>query len=91
MADSNSTQSQSNDRTIAFASSGPFYTLHADATALDVQDQLNARLSQLQAMLTMTCGGGFETFNNWSDEIKQNYLWGCSMLADECKELMAHA
>ena len=91
MADLNSTQSQSNDRTIAFAASGPFYMLHADATVGDVHDQLDARLSQLRAMLTMTCGGGFETFNNWSDEIKQNYLWACSMLADECESLIRHA
>lgn len=90
MADSNSTQSQSNDRTITFAASNPLYTLHAGATSLDVQDQLSARLSQLQAMLTMTCGTGFETFNNWSDPIKDNYLWACSMLADECKELITH-
>lgn len=87
MADSNSTQDQSNHRTINFAAAGPFYTLHADATAGDIQDQLSARLSQLSAMLTMTCGAGFKTFSNWSDEIQHDYLWACSMLAEECKGL----
>jgi hypothetical protein len=87
MADSNSTQHQSNDRTINFAAAGPFYTLHADATQGDIQDQLSARLSQLSAMLIMIHGGGFDSFCQWSDEIKQNYLWACSMLAEECKDL----
>jgi len=90
MANSNSTQHQQNDRTIHFACSAEMYQLHADATQADVRDQVEARLSQLCAMLTMTCGGGFETFDNWSDPIKHNYLWACSMLADECKELMIH-
>lgn len=85
MADSNSTQS--NDRTINFAAVGPFYTLHADATHGDVQNQLSARLSQLSAMLQMTHGAGFKTFSNWSDEVQANYLWACSMLAEECKGL----
>lgn len=90
MADSNSTQSQLNDRAINFATVGPFYTLHADVTPLDVRDQLAVRLSQLQSMLTMTYGNGFETFDNWSDTIKENYLWACSMLAAECKDLAKH-
>jgi hypothetical protein len=89
MADSNSTQPQSNDRTIGFAApASPFYRLHEDVTTGDIHDQLAARLSQLCAMLTMTCGAGSETFNNWSDPIKNNYLWACSMLADECDELV---
>lgn len=74
-------------RTINFAASGPFYILHADVTSGDVQDQLSARLGQLAAMLQMTHGGGFETFNIWSDDVRANYLWACSMLAEECKEL----
>lgn len=90
MADINSTQDQQNDRTIGFAApASPFYRLHEDVTPGDIHDQLAARLSQLRAMLTMTCGAGFETFDNWADPIKHNYLWGCSMLADECESLIA--
>jgi hypothetical protein len=81
---------QPTERSINFASSGKLYQLRPDATPIDVQDQLHARLSQLHAMLTITCGNGFETFENWSDEIKDNYLWSCSMLAKECKELVSH-
>lgn len=89
--DSTQHQPQSSDRVICFAApASPFYLLHGDVTALDAQDQLGARLSQLSAMLTMTCGGGFDSFCQWSEEIQQNYLWACSMLADECKELMPH-
>lgn len=93
MANSNSTQSPSNNpRTIDFAApASPFYRLHEDVTTGDIHDQLEARLSQLDAMLTMTRGSGFETFNNWSDPIKENYLWACSMLAAECKELISQA
>lgn len=88
MAETNSTQPNTNDRLIGFAAvASPFYQLHANATTADVQDQLSARLSQLCAMLIMTRGSGFETFNNWSDKIKENYLWACSMLAEECHGL----
>jgi hypothetical protein len=90
MTNCNSTQHQENDRTIHFACVSEMYQLHADATPTDVRDQLEARLSQLSAMLIMTSGAGFETFNNWSDPIKHNYLWACSMLADECDELVKH-
>lgn len=46
-------------------------------------DSLNAisdRISQLQAMLTV-CGA--ENFNTWHEEIKQNYLWACSVMLDD--------
>ncbi|MBW8364716.1 MAG: hypothetical protein K0M39_09185 [Rhizobium sp.] len=92
MAGSNSTQTQPSDRTIdfAFSISTPLYQLHPDATPVDIKTQLSTRLSQLYAMLVTTTGDGFESFDNWSDEIKGNYLWACSMLAKECNELALH-
>ncbi len=69
------------------ASITPIYQLRGNATNAMIQDHLDARLSQLEAMLTMSHGNGFATFDSWSDEIKDNYLWGCAMLATECKEL----
>lgn len=83
-------QSKPNDRAVGFAAVGPFYTLHPDVTPFDVRDQLNARLAQLNAMLEMTHGNGRESFDSWSDEVRDNYLWSCSMLAKECEELTNH-
>lgn len=83
-------EQQRTERGIDFAFGGALYQLRPDATPIDVQDQLHARLLQLHAMLTMTYGEGFETFDNWADSIKENYLWGCAMLAKECEELARH-
>lgn len=89
--DSTQHQPQSSDRVIHFAAArGQFYLLHGEASTMDVKDHLGARLSQLSAMLIMIHGGGFDSFCQWSEEIQQNYLWACSMLADECKELVEH-
>ncbi|HBU30325.1 MAG: hypothetical protein A2X71_11000 [Thiobacillus sp. GWE1_62_9] len=91
MAESNSTQHQSNDRTINFAApAGPFYRLHDDVTIADIHDQLGARIAQLHAMLCMVTGEGIESFSSWSTEVQGDYLWTCSMMAAECKELMNH-
>lgn len=84
------TQDDVSKRNIDFATIWPFYQLHPDAKKTDVQDQLSARLAQLTSMLQMIHGNGFENFESWSDEIKHNYLWGCSMLAEECKSLGRH-
>lgn len=70
-----------------FTASLPLYAVSKDASADDIRNQLAARLSQLGAMLTVICGAGAETFDSWSTEIKDDYLWGCSMIAHECKEL----
>lgn len=91
MAINDSTQPNANDRLVGFAAvGGPFYQLHADATTIDVHNQLSVRLSQLCAMLIMTTGEGFETFDSWNDKIKEDYLWACSMLAEECRGLTEH-
>jgi len=85
-----STQQQPSARTVDFAATSGLYQLKDDASQVDIIDHLNARLSQLSAMLTMTCGAGQEHFDLWSDGVKGNYLWAASMIADECKELALH-
>lgn len=92
MISDNSTPTQDvpNERKVDFAAGGTLYRLHPDASALDVRNQLGARLSQLTSMLQMIHGNGFENFDTWSDEVKDNYLWGCSMLAEECLALERH-
>lgn len=84
------TQDTPTARNVDFAFKSPLYQLHPDADPGDVRDQLSARLAQLSAMLMMIHGNGFDNFESWSDHVKQNYLWGCSMLAEECKELEIH-
>jgi len=63
------------------------YHVAPSASKTDIINQLQARLAQLSAMLCTTYGGGFETFDNWSEDVKDNYLWGCATMADECREL----
>ena len=45
----------------------------------------------MSALLTAIVGEGFEAFDRLNDTHKCNYLWACSMLADECKELADRA
>jgi len=69
------------------ACGGDLYQLQDTASVLDIKNQLNARLHQLTAMLSMVTGEDFEAFNCNADANKENFLWGCSMLAEECREL----
>lgn len=90
-AAANSTpEQQPTARNVDFACVDKLYQLHPDATDRDIRDQLYARLSQLSAMLTITCGDGFETFDSWNSSVKENYLFGCAMMVDECEKLAEH-
>lgn len=91
MAVCNSTQHQSDVRSINSTFAPGLYQLQSGVTSGEVLDQLETRIYQLSAMLTMICGGGFDTFNNWNDQIRGDYLWACSMMADECRELVKYA
>ncbi len=62
---------------------------HSSKSFLDLTDKLDAKLAHLSSMLYMTYGGGFESFNQWSDEIRDNYMWACSELSNECRQLSA--
>ncbi|MES2367269.1 MAG: hypothetical protein V4563_15435 [Pseudomonadota bacterium] len=77
-------------RTVNFADADNFYQLQEGVTQTDMVDHLNARLAQLCAMLHMTYGAGREHFDLWGSEVKDNYLWGVSMIAQECKEIAGH-
>lgn len=75
-------------RSMSFPAGGSgLYQLVEDVDAMEIRNQLNARLGQLHAMLTVTYGEGSETFGNWSDEIQENYMWAAAMIAGECEEL----
>jgi hypothetical protein len=55
---------------------------------LDIIDRLNEKTATLTAMLTMTHGLGFESFNNYSDNIRDSYMQGCTRLSKEIGELI---
>lgn len=66
---------------------GGLYRLDGKASTMAIADQLQARQAQLQAMLIMTCGEQGEAFRGLDDTHQDNYLWACSMIAREAKEL----
>lgn len=86
MAIEHSTQ-ETAARELHFTAATELYQLNPQASNTELCDQLTARLGQLTAMLTIVHGAGFEAFSGWNEEIQNNYLWSCSMLADECHEL----
>jgi hypothetical protein len=65
------------------------YTLGPGATALDVRDQLDARLAQIYALMHMTMGDAGEVFRGRSDEIQESYMYAVEMMTIECRELLS--
>lgn len=51
-------------------------------------DELSMRLAMLQANLSIISGDGFDAFKLASSDIQQHYLWGCSILAEECRGIV---
>lgn len=49
-----------------------------------LEEQLTARLGQLRAMLSFMTGAGASGFRQLGQIQQGDYLWACSMLADEC-------
>lgn len=89
MATEHSTQEPA-ARELHFTAAVGLYQLNPVASNLDLYNQLTARLSQLAAALKMVTGEGAEYFACISEKGKDDYLWNCSMLADECYELARH-
>ncbi|HRI91467.1 MAG TPA: hypothetical protein PLS93_07435 [Accumulibacter sp.] len=63
------------------------YAIANGASAGDLSDHLDTRLAHLSALLCMTYGEGGEAFRNHNNQIQDEYMWACSQLADECREL----
>lgn len=74
-------------KALSFTAAPGLYALATDADQVAIVDHLQTRLDQLAAQLQIIHGDGFESFNLWSEEIRKNYLWSCSMAAEECREL----
>lgn len=52
---------------------------------VDALNGLLERLEQLSAMLTITYGN--ESFDEWCGDVKDNYLWACSTMLEQAKEM----
>lgn len=66
------------------------HSTQADAASEQQAEAINMlsnKVTQLHSMLTVIIGEGFESFNNYNDNIKENYLWACADIADEVKRL----
>jgi hypothetical protein len=72
---------------LTFTAAGPVYGFAPGVKAGDIVDQLNARQIQLEAMLAMTFGDTGEALRRLSDGVQDNYMWACSMIAHEIREL----
>lgn len=60
---------------------------HQAGINYDAVNDLGERLDQVSAMLTITYGN--DSFNQWSGEVKDNYLWACSTMIDQAKEMVS--
>ena len=54
---------------------------------IDEIDNLTQHTSQLDAMLFIIYGEGFKSFNNFNDDVKQNYLWACAEKAEKINKI----
>jgi len=51
-------------------------------------DILYAKLAALTANLSLISGEGFTAFSQSNSETQHHYIWGCSSLADECRDIV---
>jgi hypothetical protein len=54
---------------------------------LSLEDQLNARVRQLNAMLSMTTGEQGEAFRMLNDELQDSFMGACDSFIREIKQL----
>lgn len=45
-------------------------------------ETLITKAEQLAAMITIITGTGYDSFNNWADSTKHNFLWACAQHAE---------
>lgn len=67
--------------------SGDLYVLAPGATAGAIQDQITARLAQLDALINMTIGEQGEAFRSMNDELQDRFMWACGSISNEVCQL----
>jgi hypothetical protein len=63
------------------------YCISPKATRFEVVTLLEEKLAQLDAFLGMSYGESGGAFRMQSEHLQDCYLWGCSRLASEIREL----
>ena len=51
----------------------------------DALNDLQQRLDQVSAMITITYGN--DSFDKWNSDIKDSYFWACSTMIDQAKAM----
>jgi hypothetical protein len=64
-------------------------TAHGRVILINTIDELSAAAAKLDALLIHTFGVGGESFRVMNDELQDNYMWACSDIASEIKELVS--
>lgn len=72
---------------LTFTAAGPVYDFAPGVKACDISDQLYARQAQLEGLLAMTHGEGGEAFRGMAHNLQDGFMWACSMIAHEVREL----
>jgi hypothetical protein len=62
-------------------------TPRRDPKTIDTIDELSMLLAHLSAQLAVIHAQGFESFNKYCDEIKDNYIWAMYCEAERAQEL----
>ena len=65
----------------------PIYRIADGVTEGDIHDQLLAKSGQLVAMLHMVTGEGSCYFSRTNQTLRDNFLWSCKQMAQECHDL----
>jgi hypothetical protein len=58
---------------------------HQASINYDALNGLHERLAQVSAMLTITYGN--DGFQEWGGDTQDNYLWACSTMIEQAKEM----
>ena len=72
---------------LTFQAAGPVFGFVPGVEAGDIASRLAARQAQLEALLLMTYGETGEGFRTMSDDLQEAYMWACSMMAREIRDL----
>ncbi len=65
----------------------PVYAIAPRAGAFEVLLMLETKMAHLEALLKATYGGGGESFRTLCDDFQDRYMWACSDMATEIREL----
>lgn len=83
MANAIISQNDSQTRSMEFTAAPNLYQFCQGVTALEIEDQINARQTQLEAMLRV----GAEVDSEIGGDSFSDYFWACRAVAEEIGQL----